>query len=180
MEFHLRTFEALPPQQAEFLAQRRERVTSLYPGYHELRSALLAIGGLEVVLPRYDEFSESQRSRQHYDTQQIIARGRTWIGNDLALATMQDSNCHVNVATLRARGRGTIATGFALSEDGLWREHSWLIQRPESDPGIILETTVGRLLYHGYALTVREQRRFVWSELGLIRWLLARLQPGAA
>ncbi len=172
MQVRLPGFKALDPRQADFLIQRHERVAALFPLYGDLRGILLGIGGLEVVMPRYDELSAGQRRRQHYDTQQIISRARTWLGNDLVLSPMKDSNCHVNVATVRARGRGTIATGFALSEDGLWREHSWLTL----DADTVLETTVARLLYHGYVLTRQEQRRFVWSELGLIKWVLTKMR----
>ena len=47
-------------------------------------------------------------------------------------------------------------------DDGLWREHSWVLERSDQ----LIETTVLRLLYHGYALSPEEQTWFVNSELG--------------
>jgi hypothetical protein len=42
-------------------------------------------------------------------------------------------------------GRGELATGYALSGDGLWRQHSLLSLEDSS----ILETTEIRLMYFG-------------------------------
>jgi hypothetical protein len=61
--FHLPAFEDLPERQLAFLNARRDRVAAMFPAYSELRTRLLAIGGLEVVLPRYDEFSELEQGR---------------------------------------------------------------------------------------------------------------------
>jgi len=160
----LPVFPPLDQYRIDFFAERRERVVGLFPTYGELRTKLLAIGGLEVVLPRYDELSEPQRNRQRYETGRIIDEGRTWQGDQARSEPMEDSNCHVNTAILFKRGAGSIASGFALSEDGLWREHSWIVEGVERQG--VIETTVLRLLYHGYLLSGEEQDWFVASELG--------------
>jgi hypothetical protein len=157
-------FPPLDKDRIEFFASRRERVVDLFPTYGELRSKLLGIGGLEVVLPRYDELSEPQRSRQRYETGRIIQDGQTWPGDEARSEPMEESSCHVNTAILFKRGGGSIASGFALSEDGLWREHSWIVEGGKRDA--LVETTVLRLLYHGYLLSAEEQGWFVTSELG--------------
>jgi hypothetical protein len=165
-ECHLPRFGNLPQQQLEFLSARRERVTAMLPAYAELRSRLLGLGGLEVVLPRYDQFSEAEQRRQAYDVQQVLGRGETWPGNNAVVETGTENNCHANVAQIRSSGRGAIASGWALADDGLWREHSWLIVRPTGSKHSLLETTQPWLLYHGYRLDARETGWFIHSELG--------------
>lgn len=62
----------------------------------------------------------------------------------------KSSMCHQNIASSwKARRFGIIgiATGYALSEDGLWRQHSWGLLRDG-----ILETTELRVKYFGILL----------------------------
>jgi hypothetical protein len=61
-----------------------------------------------------------------------------------------DTNaCHANAAALWAGGEvRSIGTGYALSDDGLWRQHSWGV---DAD-GTVVETTVDREAYVGVAL----------------------------
>lgn len=165
-EFHLPSFEDLPQRQLDFLGLRRERVTAMLPAYADLRSRLLGLGGLEVVLPRYDEFSEVEQRRQAYDVQQALGRGETWQGGNATLEMGTENSCHANVARLRSSGRGSVASGWALAGDGLWREHSWLIVGPTGSTHSLLETTQPWLLYHGYLLDARETAWFIHSELG--------------
>ena len=61
------------------------------------------------------------------------------------------SACHQNVAAVwrkaRRGGMVGIGTGYGLTADGLWRQHSWGILREG-----ILETTVARTKYFGICL----------------------------
>ena len=67
------------------------------------------------------------------------------------------SQCHVNTAHLWLEGRVQgIATGYALSDDGLWRQHSWGLD----DHGRIVETTEERIAYFGFRLNGSESREF--------------------
>jgi hypothetical protein len=63
---------------------------------------------------------------------------------------MARSNCHKNVAEFWQRRSGNLialATGYALSDDGLWRQHSWGIRS-----NAIFETTEPRKIYFGVRL----------------------------
>jgi hypothetical protein len=65
----------------------------------------------------------------------------------ITLKVMKSSSCHQNIAsvwTKRKFGIVGIATGYALSDDGLWRQHSWGILRDG-----VLETTQTRQKYFG-------------------------------
>jgi len=57
----------------------------------------------------------------------------------------QPSNCHVNAATLFRAGKGLLATGYCLDTDGLWRQHSWIVDLK----GRVIETTERRVAYWG-------------------------------
>jgi hypothetical protein len=77
---------------------------------------------------------------------------------------MAPSSCHRNVATLwkqRQQGIVAIASGYALSDDGLWRQHSWGILRDG-----VLETTEQRSKYFGIVLQGLEADLFAANELG--------------
>jgi hypothetical protein len=71
---------------------------------------------------------------------------------------MNVSSCHQNVASVwkkRRFGIVAIATGYALTQDGLWRQHSWGILRDG-----VLETTVVRVKYFGILLQGAAADRF--------------------
>jgi hypothetical protein len=57
---------------------------------------------------------------------------------------MEESRCHDNADLLVETGMAKENhTGFALSNDGLWRYHSWAIDFD----GKVIETTTARLVY---------------------------------
>lgn len=74
----------------------------------------------------------------------------------------QPSQCHANSAYLWDANRGhcSIATGYALSEDGLWRCHSWVVQ-PRSRTMRVWETTVKRVAYFGFVMNDTECQEFL-------------------
>ena len=169
-DFELPPFEPLNESRARFLKQRSARVIEAVPSYADLRRKLLSLGGIDAVPPGFDESSAPQRARQHYDVSQVLQSGRTWMGAQAELEQMETSNCHLNVARLCTSGRGQIASGWALPEDGLWREHSWLVRSPGTEHESLVETTRRWLLYHGYPLNEEETGWFVRAELGPEAW----------
>lgn len=71
--------------------------------------------------------------------------------NNTILFRMETSECHENVSELLSEGAIKDGCyGYALSDDGLWREHSWGI----TDSGLIIETTTRRLAYVCLAVRV--------------------------
>ena len=67
----------------------------------------------------------------------------------VALKKMKSSHCHQNVSAAWKSKRSlhriiAIGTGYALSPDGLWRQHSWGVLRDG-----LLETTEARVKYFG-------------------------------
>lgn len=73
------------------------------------------------------------------------------------------SQCHANSAdyyvAFSEEENISIVTGYALSEDSVWRQHSWIVETIDSGFKTI-ETTEKRLAYFGYILSSEESEVF--------------------
>jgi hypothetical protein len=105
------------------------------------------MGGAELVAPiRFDP-----------DIRLLIDSGFAMAGS-VKRKIMKRSACHENIARLwktKYRGLVGVGTGYALSEDGLWRQHSWGIRRDG-----LLETTEQRVRYFGIRLQEKDSDLF--------------------
>lgn len=121
--------------------------------YADIAKRLMSFVWADVCLPEVEE-----------DMDDIMKRGQLWLGNRSIKMKGEPSRCHSNVAGLFERNRYqfdiAIATGYALSKDGIWRQHSWLLRR-EPRSVTLVETTEKRLLYYGFVLTPWESDKFV-------------------
>lgn len=116
-----------------------------------LREKLLSFGGEIACMPIDDP-----------DYGAIMERGQFWYGDHAKMKRGEPCRCHENAALLWAsdRSRLRIATGYALSADGCWRQHSWAVQEmPRS--WRIYETTTPRIGYFGAVLTEDECEEFL-------------------
>lgn len=113
--------------------ERRPIPRSLLP----LKKALLGLGGERVVIVM-DAFGVGIRDRG------VAVPG----GVPPILGSLANS-CHSTSAILQllAPADRQIMTGYALSEDGCWRRHTWVMQ-----DGQVMEPTVERTQYFGYVL----------------------------
>ena len=140
-------YQPMPDFQREFLEKRRLEHLQTYPEFAQLERRLLSIGG-EMVVPRREP-----------DHDKILSRGKLWVRDNIKIVTIgrTPSNCHGNVAKIWRHNpeRYHIATGWTLSDDGLWRQHSWII-----DGRIVIETTMLREKYFGFVLTPIEAQQF--------------------
>lgn len=76
----------------------------------------------------------------------LVARGRSFSAEHCIIRPGRQSACHHNVVELLAGDRTLgAATGYALSADGLWRQHSWGV----CSSGTVIETTAERIAYFG-------------------------------
>lgn len=80
----------------------------------------------------------------------IMASREIFIPNEkYKIILMQRSKCHDNVEELcnkNSNKKFRSYSGYALSEDRLWRYHSWIVDENNN----IIETTVKRLVYIGF------------------------------
>jgi len=112
------------------------------PAWEILGHRLKAIGGT-VVCATFEE-----------DIQLILRYGKTWVPlqKDIVLRHGEAIRCHDNSIWLQeANPHLHVCTGYALSNDGIWRSHSWCF---EPQTYRIIETTEKRVAYHG-AILVR-------------------------
>lgn len=139
-------------ERAAWLRDKEDTWLKYNPKIKPLRDKLLSIGG-DFVVPMREP-----------DLKELLERGRLFSTDGIRLHEMR-YKCHVNVARLyhfSFKGE-KIATGWGLSDDGLWRQHSWLV----TSDGKIVETTVLRLMYYGVELTEEESQFFYVREVVL-------------
>src|SRR5260370_19732930 len=90
-----------------------------HPGYAakfgRLSKLMLAAAGGEEVVPHQepDGFIDA-----------LLQNGKLLRPAAVAIKRMTASDCHGNAATLFRAGKGMTATGYALDQGGLWRQHS--------------------------------------------------------
>lgn len=107
--------------------------------YSELETKLLTIGGKELVyMPDRPEMLRL-----------LIDLGQVFDASRVRMVRGKKSRCHENAEALYRKGKGKyrLAYGYGLTSDGLWRQHSWLLEQD----GTIVETTVRRTVYYGLA-----------------------------
>lgn len=124
-----------------------------------LRDRLLTFSGDIACMDLYDE---------HYDL--VMERGQYWYGDNLRLWIGEPNQCHANVCRIWQMNqvnaaRFRITTGYALSRDGCWRQHSWLVERLKTKDRI-WETTKERIAYFGVMLSPEECKSFCDLVLG--------------
>ena len=126
----------------------------------DLIKKVLTLGGEEVCMPFIAEVIED-------DYDELMERGQLWYGDRIKMMKGRPSQCHSNSAELWGVNKNNpdfkvlLATGLALSGDGLWRQHTWLVQvKPRSNQ--IIETTEKRVAYFGYLMTDEEAEKFCY------------------
>jgi hypothetical protein len=129
----------LRPEHREFLATRMKQALKEQPELRQLSRILLRIGGAALVPPPWPD----------PDVCELIQSGFVSAG-PIRLRAGRPNCCHENLAAMWGKPRSllvALGTGYALSPDGLWRQHSWGVLREG-----IIETTVVRTKYFGILL----------------------------
>ncbi len=121
------------------------------PGYLVLwtrfTGVVLAHGGIAVV-PRFEPDALITT---------YLEFGKIFDGHGAIIKAGAERECHLNsVALWQASEALAIGTGYALSDDGLWREHSWAWDGDDH----LIETTEPRTSYFGLRLEGDDARRY--------------------
>lgn len=128
------------------------------PGYADLWrrwcDVLLARGGM-LVVPHLAPDPDLP----------VLLDSAVGFGPSVRLVPGLRSACHQNAAALWVADRvDSLGSGYALSDDGLWRQHSWGL-----DGDVVVETTLDRVDYFGLHLTGVDAALFAasnaWDEL---------------
>ena len=120
--------------------------------YEELKQRLLEVAGQAVCLHIEDDLLD------------ILRRGSFIRGYHAIMMRGDDCRCHANSAACWDTNRGLIkiATGYALSRDGMWRQHTWCVKwNGAIDAWQVIETTERRLLYYGFVMNRHECEMFL-------------------
>lgn len=133
----------IPLKQKRWIRARQARFPELTPLIKRLEK--LERGSL--VAPVFER-----------DLDKLIDRGKV-VTAPARVLQLVASRCHENVACLSACSPKQIAiqVGWALSDDGLWRQHSWGFDTKHQK---IIETTVLRTKYYGITLESAEAAEF--------------------
>ncbi len=146
-------------EQKSLLDRRFREAVKQQPDIILLRRLLLVLGGVHLVAPPWLD-----------TTMPLVINAGFVMAGPVARRAMEKSDCHRNVAeiwTSREREIVGIGTGYSLSDDGLWRQHTWGVQREG-----IVETTVPRVKYFGVLLQGRDADLFA-----IANWA-AGMSPG--
>ena len=129
--------------------------SSHFEQIHTLGEHLLSFGGTRACMSPNEERVDA-----------ILSRGQIWLGEDAEFFKGMPSSCHDNCMAFYMHHYASaisgiyLATGYALSDDGLWRQHSWNLHVKEDGSTRIIESTVERLCYFGFVLTHEEILEF--------------------
>jgi hypothetical protein len=157
-------------EQRRMFAGRVAAIDATVPGYgdrwRQWEQRLLAVAGAAVVPPSDPD--------GHLDL--LLTAAADHDAARVVWAPGEPNQCHTNTARLWLAGstddgRHQVAgavTGYALSDDGLWRQHSWAV----TGDGRPVETTVARVAYAGVTLAGQTLAEFVAANSGrdLLRW----------
>lgn len=144
--------DPVEPERAEFLRKKSEELPEhLRP----LEKKLLSLGGSFALIKPNEK-----------DHEKILSRGerRPGKGKHVYFLDGEPSRCHETAAEEAAKDPAWlgIATGYALSQDGVWRQHSWGHWHKTRN---IVESTEERVLYFGFVLRDEEALGFIFSNV---------------
>ena len=137
------------PKWAKWAEKKTRENLKNMPEMRPLQERLLEVGGDWVAL------------QPEPDLDKILKRGQLFVGQ-VVLQKMENSRCHSNCAHLwdSKSKEYKIVTGWALSDDGIWRQHTWLLKGKA-----IVETTSTREKYYGFVFTDEEANQFCWANM---------------
>lgn len=134
----------IDPDQAAFLDRKLAGVVGEQPAFAALAVRLVTIGGWQVA------------SVPEVHLEQLLERAEVRAPTEVVVREGEPSRCHTNAGRLHEEdARNRIVTGWAPSEDGLWRQHTWC-----EIGGAVIETTVPRERYYGFELDDAESASF--------------------
>lgn len=120
----------------QFPANQRDEMIAL----RDFATHLLSFGGEEVCLAHGEP-----------DLELLKTSGVLRVGENIVSKKMRSNGCHENAFILQSTApeRYQVITGYYLSDDGMWRQHSWCW---DVRKGQIVETTIPAVAYFGAVL----------------------------
>lgn len=121
------------------------------PRIEQLKQKLIGAIGVAAVMPAVEE-----------DIDALLNRGEFFEMMHIKIWPGEACRCHSNSAAIWEldQDRYELMTGYGLSKDGVWRQHSWVY---DTKNGEIIETTEERVVYYGFRMTKKEANRFYYN-----------------
>lgn len=144
-------FAHIEPRRAQVIDEwQKDRL------WRELAEILLSIAGEWVVPPL---LRPSRKTGYEEFLRQVMARSQRFASTGVRKGRGKPGLCHQNAARIaRDSPSMMIMSGFALSRDGRWREHSWILDSKRME---LVETCDPRVLYFGFVLRPEEAKGFI-------------------
>ncbi len=114
-----------------------------------------------------DEDGSSVQELYEEDLTDLITQGEFYHPNDYTykIIKMEPSRCHSNCALFyrnyvedNSEEEISIVTGWALSNNNVWYQHTWIMLL---DDAVLIETTEKRKLYYGFILNYEQIQEFL-------------------
>ena len=119
---------------AKWAHAKTDKALETMPELKPLQDKLLSLGGDWVAL------------QPECNLEDLLNKGQLFKGK-IIFKPMAPCKCHSAQLWDKHSKTYRIATGWALSSDGIWREHTWLLKGKA-----VIETTEPRTSYYGIVL----------------------------
>ncbi len=132
--------------------EERGRLLRQDDAWREMEARLLSVGGDRLAyLP-------------DHHAAELVKRGEVYAPKRRQLVRGQPNGCHGNAAALwlGRRPKVSLVTGWALSEDGCWRQHTWCWKKQGQ---VWIESTIHREIGFGIELDGMEGLKFAFGNL---------------
>jgi hypothetical protein len=105
----------------------------------------------------------------------VLDRGFLFNGRQVRVQGTPNA-CHANAAEVWMRHEGAmgLCTGYALTKEGIWLQHSWCVTTGDQGKKLILETTAVDWEKH-FGCVLDEQQSFVFAMANIPREKTLRL-----
>lgn len=124
-----------------------------------LKQCMLRIGGWAVKLQE-----DGEELVDDYEAEMLVTRGRPFDATWKIFEGEFPRMCHHHSAVLSMLVNDLqLGTGFGLSEDGVWYQHSWCSIEYEDGSFDQIDTTTARQQYYGVILDIDEHTEFLES-----------------
>lgn len=142
-------------QQLRYLKEHNHSILKKEPIQKKLRERLLKEGGYEVGLEEGDK-----------DVKDIVQRGQYFRGSGVKVVQCEMHECHFNASRLWKKypTKYSIVTGYGLDDDGVWKQHSWLLDKRTKK---VIETTAKWIAYFGVVFNDAESASFARAQYKL-------------
>lgn len=125
-----------------------------YKKHNKLRERLIAIGGENAAVCETNFITDFLPNKEYSDTDIVLNYGQLlYAGYNVVVNPFTEySSCFLSSQYFYLANKKCtrLCYGYALSDDGLWREHCWVILLGKNN--IIECTPVRRLVYYGTVL----------------------------